>query len=75
MDNPFEESYCEPSVVDFDSSLPICFGDTQNSHPNASQTSPIALVDLDRLSEKLSGVETAEPELRTNLKQLQLLLR
>lgn len=86
MLNPFEEdSSCEPSVDEFDSSLPICFhprGDLPEEAPShtaisshVALSSPIAIVDLDRLSEKVSNPDTGEAELRGSLLQCQQMLR
>ncbi len=61
MFNPFdEESSCEPSVDEFDSSLPICFDDTLRGRYEDGQSTPIAIVDLDRLSEKVSNPDVGE---------------
>lgn len=50
MLNPFDyDSSCEPSVDEFDSSLPICFDETIRNRCDGI-SSPIAIVDLDRLS-------------------------
>lgn len=59
MQNPFDEdSSCEPSVDEFDSSMPICFDETAfraKTNNDSELSTPIAIVDLDRLSEKASN--------------------
>jgi hypothetical protein len=61
MFNPFdEESSCEPSVDEFDSSLPICFDETLRGRCEGGQFTPIAIADLDRLSEKVSNPDVGE---------------
>lgn len=76
MLNPFEEdSSCEPSVDEFDSSLPICFDGRGGDPADGALSSPIAIVDLDRLSEKVSNPDAGEAELRSSLFQAQQMLR
>jgi hypothetical protein len=38
-------------------------------------SSPIAMIDLDRLSEKMSNADASESEMRNHLKQAQQMLR
>jgi hypothetical protein len=79
MLNPFDDdSSCEPSVDEFDSSMPICFDEAAQKakYDNYSElSSPIAIIDLDRLSEKVSNPDVGETELRQSLQQVQQMLR
>jgi hypothetical protein len=80
MLNPFEDSN-ENSIDEHDTSLPICFGDPTVSELNPSSSSqlsspsPIAFIDLDRLSEKLSNADASESDMRSHLKQVQQMMK
>lgn len=80
MLNPFDDSH-ENSIDEHDTSLPICFGEHTVSELNPSNSSqlsspsPIAIIDLDRLSEKLSNADASESDMRAHLKQAQQMMK
>jgi sensor histidine kinase YesM len=78
MQNPFDESE-EVSIDEFNTSLPICFGEVTGGDllkcKGSELSSPIAIIDLDRLSEKFSNGDANEGELRSSLKQAQMMLK